>query len=196
MTLTELQNEVYVITNRPDLVGRTSSAIRAATLKLHQTDFYYKDLFETGISFSAANYLQQLEYRTLIPNWRTLKYVRKSDVNSTDTGKFLEVVTPESVLDSYGLNRNDVVYATGEVLQIRSSTELQYIFLGCYLNPNITLSGYSSWIALDHPFAIIYEAASQIFKQIGKSEEWQAYKIMANEQAAAIAVTNIQTVGI
>lgn len=195
MTLTELQNEVYIITNRPDLVGRTQSAIRAATLMLHQRDFYYKDLFETGVVFSAEANLQQLEYRTLIPNWRTLKYVRKSDVTGTDKGKFLEVVTPDNVLDSYGLNRNDVVYATGDVLQIRSSTLLQYIFLGCYVNPVITPSLYSSWIAIDHPFAIIYEAASQIFKQIGKQEEWQAYKIMAADQANLIGTTNIQTVG-
>lgn len=195
MTLTELQNEVYLITNRPDLAGRTQSAIRAATLKLHQTDFYYKDLFETGIAFSAAANLQQLEYRTLIPNWRTLKYIRKSDVNSTDSGKFLEIITPELVLDSYGLNRNDVAYATGDVIQIRSSTLLQYIFLGCYVNPNITPSGYSSWIATDHPFAIIYEAAAQIFKQIGKQEEWQAYTLMARDQMQAVVVTNTQTVG-
>lgn len=195
MTLTELQNEVYIITNRPDLVGRTQSAIRAATLMLHQRDFYYKDLFETGVVFSAAANLQQLEYRTLIPNWRALKYIRKSDVAGIDTGKFLEVITPDLVLDSYGLNRNDVVYATGEVLQIRSSTLLQYVFLGCYVNPDVSMSGYSSWIAIDHPWAIVYEAASQIFKQIGKQEEWQAYKIMAVDQANLIGVTNIQTTG-
>lgn len=195
MTLTELQNEVYTITNRPDLVGRTQSAIRAATLMLHQRDFYYKDLFETGIAFATSAYLQQLEYRTLIPNWRTLKYIRKSDVTSADNLPLLEIITPEQVLDSYGLNRNDVAYATGEVIQIRSSTELQYIYLGCYVNPDITLSGYSSWIAIDHPFAIIYEAAGQIFKQTGKTEEWQAYKVMAADQANLIGTTNIQTVG-
>lgn len=195
MTLTELQNEVYAITNRPDLVGRTQSAIRAATLKLHQSDFYYKDLFETGIVFSTAAYLQQLEYRTLIPRWRALKYIRKSDVTGSDNFPFIEIITPEQVLDEYKQNRNDVGYLTGEVIQIRSSTELQYIFLGCYLNPNITLTGYSSWIALDHPFAIVYEAAAQIFKQIGKTEEWQAYTLMAREQMQAIVVTNTQAVG-
>lgn len=195
MTLTELQNEVYAITNRPDLVGRTQSAIRASTLKLHQADFYYKDLFETGITFSTAAYLQQLEYRPIIPNWRTLKYIRKSDVNGMDSGAFLDIVVPELVLDDYKQNRNDVAYATGEVIQIRSSTELQYIYLGCYINPNITLSGYSSWIAIDHPFAIVYEAAAQIFKQIGKTEEFNAYTALAIEQARTIGVNNIQTVG-
>lgn len=195
MTLTELQNEVYTITNRPDLSARTQAAIRAATLKLHQSDFYSKDLFETGIVFSTAAYLQQLEYRPLIPRYRALKYIRKSDVDGTDTLPFLDIVVPELTLDSYGLNRNDVAYQTGEVIQIRSSTELQYIFLGCYLDPDITVSGYSSWIAINHPFAIIYEAASQIFKQTGKTEEWNAYKIMAQEQANTITVTNTQTVG-
>ena len=195
MNLSELQQEVYTITNRPDLVARTQSAIRASTLQLHQSDFWFKDLFETGIVFSLAAFLQQLEYRTLIPRWRSLKYIRKTDAQGTDNGKFLDVVVPELVLDNYNLNRNDVCYMTGDVIQIRSSTELQYIFLGCYLNPDITLTGYSSWIAIDHPWAIIYEAANQIFKQIGKQEEWQAYKIMAAEQKQAIVVSNTQAVG-
>lgn len=195
MTLSELQTEVYAITNRPDLADRTLSAIRAATLKLHQMDFFSKDLFETGLAFSAASYLQQLEYRTLIPRFRALKYIRKSDVNGADNLPFLDIITPEQVLDSYGVNRTDVCYQAGETLQIKSSTELQYIFLGCYLNPVITVSGFSSWIALDHPFAIIYAAAAQIFKSVGKDEEFQAYTLLEREQRQLVLTSNIQTVG-
>jgi len=195
MTLTELQEEVYAITNRPDLADRTLSAIRASTLKLHQADYFYKDLFESGITFSIPAYLQQIEYRTLFPRWRSLKYIRKSDVTAAPDGKFIEVITPDQVLDDYKLNRNDVCYVAGETINIRSSTDLQYIFLGCYLNPNVTLAGYSSWIAIDHPWAIIQTAAAQIFRSTGKQEEWAASTREAAEQFALVRESNILAVG-
>ena len=195
MNLTELQTEVYAITNRPDLADRTLSAIRAATLKLHQADYFYKDLFESGVTFSTPAYLQQLEYRTLFPRWRALKYIRKSDVNSFADGAFLEIISPDQVLDSYSLNRSDVCYAAGLTVNIRSSTELQYVFIGCYLNPDITLAGYSSWIALDHPWAIIQLAAAQILRSIGKTEEWAAATREAAEQFQLVRESNILAVG-
>lgn len=196
MTLTELQQEVYTLTNRPDLVAETLSAVRAATLKLHQQDYYYKDLFETGIAFSAPAYTQQLEYRTIIPRYRSLKYIRKSDVSGDGEDKFLEVLAiPEMVEDSYQINRKDVCYVAGQVIQILSSTELQYIILGCYLQPNITEAGYESWIALDHPYAIVFEAAASVFKMVGDTEKFAAHTALAQMEANNIKISNIVSTG-
>ena len=195
MTLTELIAEVYTITNRPDLVGQTLTAVRSATLKLHQSDYYYKDLRETGVSFVSALYVQQLEYRTLFPKWRALKYVRKTDAAGTDTGAFLELVVPENVLDNYKQNRNDICYVAGEVIQIRSSTQVQYIILGRYDNPDITQAGYDSWIALDHPYAIVFEAASTVFKMIGDTDQFAAYTALAGMQLVELRNSNIIAAG-
>ena len=196
MTLNELIAEVYTITNRPDLVAQTRTAVRSATLKLHQSDYYYKDIFETGVTFTSAEYLQQLEYRTLVPRWRALKYIRKTDSAGYQDGAFLEVLSvPEMVEDAYRINRNDVCYVAGAVVQIRSSTELQYILLGCYLNPDITAAGYNSWIALDHPYAIVFDAASTVFKMIGDTDQFAAYTALAQQQMAELRMSNIQAVG-
>jgi hypothetical protein len=199
MTLAELVAEVYTITNRADLVAQTSLAVRSATLKLHQLDYYYKDVFETAVAFDTAEYLQQLEYRTILPRWRALKYIRKFDSTGTPApgvvGTFLDVVSPEQVLDSYAVAREDICYVAGEVIQIKSSTELSNILLGCYLNPDVGATTFSSWIATDHPFAIIDEAAARVFKMIGKTDEMAMYQQMAFEQQRAIQVSNIQTVG-
>ena len=191
MTLTELISEVYTITNRPDLVSQTLTAVRSATLKLHQSDYYYKDLREQGVSFLSAEYVQQIEYRTLFPKWRALKYIRKTDITGTEQGKFLEVVTPESVLDDYKTNRSDVCYVAGEVVQIRSSTQVQYSIVGRYDNPDITQSGYESWIALDHPYAIVFEAASLVFKMIGDTDQFAAYSQLAGMQLVELRNSNI-----
>lgn len=195
MTLTELQNEVYAITNRPDLADRTLSAIRAATLYIHQSDYYYKDLFETGIAFLTEDYLQQFEFRSVIPQFRSLKYTRKTDINLYDQGDFFEIITPDAVVDDYKINRTNVCYIAGSVVQYRSSSNFQYALFGCYLNPVITTIGYSSWVATDHPFAIVYRAAANIFKSTGKQEEWAAATQDANVQLDEVKISNIQTQG-
>jgi hypothetical protein len=195
MTLSELIQEVYTLTNRPDLVGLTLTAVRAATLKMHQSDYYYKDIFETGVSFSTAEYVQQIEYRALLPLWRAFKYLRKTDVTGTEQGRFIDLITPEVVLDGYNLNRSDVCYVAGSVIQIRSSTQLQYAILGCYINPVITEAGYNSWIALDHPYAIVYEAAAGVFKAIGDTDQFAAYTQLAGLQILELRGSNIQAQG-
>ena len=86
MTLTELQDEVYTITKRPDLIAETLLAVRQSTLALHQSDFFWRDLAETGISFTTAAYLQEIEYRSILPRFRAIKYLRKSECS------FVEVV--------------------------------------------------------------------------------------------------------
>ncbi len=195
MTLTELRQEVYNLTNRPSLVAETLTAIRAATLKLHQMDYFYKDIVEQGVSFSTASFTQQIEYRTLFPKWRALKYLRKTDSLGQEQGQLYTIITPEAVLDQFGKNQENVCYVAGAVIQIRSSDELQYCIVGRYDNPDITETGYNSWIALDHPYAIVFEAASMIFKAIGDTDQFAAYSQLAAVQAAEVKLSNIQSYG-
>lgn len=195
MTLAELIAEVYTITNRPDLVAQTLTAVRSATLKIHQSDYYYRDLVETGISWPTAEYLQQVEYYTLIPRWRALKYIRRTDSTGTEQGTIFTTIPPENVLDEYKLNRVNVCYVAGEVIQIRSSPQLQYALLGAYVNPDITAAGYASWVALFHPYAIVFEAASVVFKMIGDTDQFAAYTMLAREQLAQVQLSNVQAIG-
>jgi hypothetical protein len=191
MNFAELVNEVYTLTGRPDRVAETSSAIKSATLKLHQSDYYYQDIFETGIAFNSADYVQQLDYRALLPRFSAIKYLRKYDNTSGTPMGFLSLITPEQVLDDYKIQKVDVFYAAGAYLQINSSTKEKYYLMGCYLNPDITESGYDSWIAQDHPFAIVFDAAATVFKAIGKDEEAAAYRTLVNEQIAILKAGNI-----
>jgi hypothetical protein len=170
MTLTELINSVYSVTNRPDLVAQTDLMVKQATLKLHHSDYYYRDLFETGLVFGSPAFIQQADIKSLIPRWRANKYLRKSDVSGTP-GNFFELVSTENVLDSYSVQREDIYYNAGDILQLKSSTQIQYCFYGCYRNPDITTAGFSSFIAVDFPFAIITDAAASIFKRTGKDSE-------------------------
>ena len=195
MTLAELIAEVYTITGRPDRTAETSLAVRSATLKAHQSDYYYKDIYEIGVAFTASATLQDLDYRNLIPRWRSLKYLRKYDFVNSAPGKQLDIILPEQIFDRYSTQKSDICYVAGAYVHINSADAQQYYLLGCYVNPTITDSEYSSWIAQDHPYAIIYDAAATVFKSIGKDEEAAAYRSLLAEQISMLKMSNIDAVG-
>ena len=195
MTLADLVQEVYNITGRPDRVAETLSAIKAATLKAHQSDFYWKDLFEAGLDLGVEAFVQNFDYRSVVPRWRALKYLRKFDTTTGVPGTELDVIVPEQVFDAYKVQKQDVCYSAGAYIQINSSTAQRYYILGCYINPDITDSGFSSWIAVDHPYAIVYDAAATVFKAIGKDEETSAYRTLVAEQIAMLKMSNVEGVG-
>jgi hypothetical protein len=190
--------DVYTLTNRPDLVAETALAVKAATLKMHKSDFYFKDLFESGVQFDQIDYLQTLKYRLLFPKYRALKYIRKFDASVAPglPGKFYEIISPEEVLDSYKIQRNDVAYVAGSVIQVRSSTKDQYCLMGVYLHPTVeSPATFSSWIADEQPYAIIFEAASQIYGLLENNNAQQKYTAEAADQITELKAGNIIAVG-
>ena len=196
MDFNELLNEVYSLTNRPDLVTETTLAVKSATLKAHSIDFFSKDIHETLITAESLDYIHSIDYISIIPNFRALKYLRKYDKANEEVGGFIEVITPEEVLDSYGVDRTDVCYVAGRVLEIRSSTEIDALIMGCYVFPIVTTAGYSSWIAELYPYAIIIEAARIVFSTVGDGEQASSYRTLVAEQYELLRNSALPDVGI
>jgi len=197
MNLSELVTEVYAFTTRPDLVEKTKSAVKAATLKMHHVDFFDRDLHENGINLGASLNIQNFEYKALFPLWRALKYIRYLDITTTPAtpGDFFDVIAPEQVLDSYKVTKTNVCYLAGANLQINGLAAFQYILLGHYEHPDITDAGYNSWIAQEHPYAIIYEAARNVCKFIGKDQEYTRLENSVAEEIQLLKATAVQTRG-
>ena len=193
-TFAELLADVYTLTNRSDLIAETKLAVKMATLKMHQRDYFYKDIRETGIQFLASDYTQQIDYRTLFPLYRSLKYIRKAD-SSGVPGVFFDILTPEMILDSYGVQQEDICYVAGAEIQVKSSTTFQYALIGIYQNPDIGETTYNSWVALDHPYAIVLEAAMVVLTSIGLKEDAAVYKTMRDEQVALLLEANLVAKG-
>lgn len=188
-SFSELVNDVYTITNRPDLVAETKLAVKQATLKMHHSDYYPKDIYESGITFDSVDYIQSLQYKTLIPRWRTFKYLRK--YQDGNPGEFIKLLTPEESVDRYAVNKDNICYIAGDVLEIRSSTQDATMLLGCYLHPVIAEESYTSWIADEHPYAIVFDAAAAIFKMIGQDEQASYMKQTVMEQIALLRQNQI-----
>ena len=195
MTFDELIEEVYLITNRPDLVGETKSAVKAATLKAHKTDFYSKDIFESGIEFDTTDFRQSLDYVSLFSNFRSFKYLKRVDSATDDVGAFIEIITPEEVLDSYGCNRTDIAYVAGRVLEIRSNVSFSKALLGCYVYPIVREGAYLSWVAEQAPYSIVYEASRVIFKATGQIEESNAQAQLVAEEYSLLKMSALSDVG-
>jgi hypothetical protein len=186
--LGELQDQVYTITNRPDLVQETSLAIRNETLKAHSSDNFYKDIFQTGIQWSPVDYIQSLDYKALVPRYRKFKYLRKYyPAMGTETqgrdGDFFTLIVPEISLDDYGINRENVCYVAGSFINIRSSTQDQYMIFGCYVHPDVTELGYNSWIADEYTPLIVNRAAMKIAISIGFQDRLQSLMFEIQEWA-------------
>jgi hypothetical protein len=194
--------DVFTITNRRDLIAQTQLAVRTATLQLHRKDFFAKDLVEVVLQFPTVDYLQSIDYRTIFPQYRSLKYLRKySPLNAVypenGMGPFLDIIVPESVLDEYSQTRNNVAYVAGSNINLRSDTLIQYVAMGLYVNPVVaTPETYSSWVALEAPSAIAYLAASIVMGTVLRDREGaQANASMANMLIADLVNSNIVNIG-
>jgi hypothetical protein len=189
----ELLTDVYSITNRPELVSQTKIAVRAATLKAHHLDYFPKDLKESGILWNIPAYQQSFDYRAFDARWRSFKYLRKYDAGTTPgtPGDFFKIITPEQVLDDYMIQRTEVLYLAGSHYEILSKTQDTNMLLGYYRHPDTTELTYDSWIALDHPWAIVFEAAALIFKQTGFDEQVITFRQLVQEQYILLQNNNI-----
>ncbi len=182
MTFDELLTEVYDITGREDLTSLSKNMIKAATLKAHTSDFYSRDIYETGVQFGESSLTQSFDPYNLITNFRAPKYIKRVNDETDEVGKVFDVITPEEVIDSYGALKSDVYYIAGRTVEIRSAVAFSKILLGAYVLPIVREEAYSSWIAELVPYFIIFEAASKIFKAVGQDQEAAYLKAELAEQ--------------
>lgn len=183
MNFQEIYDEVIIITKRPDLQARTQQAIRAATIKAHNSDFYYKDLNEVPVMFNEPFYLQSFIPTEVATNFRKVKYIRLWNGGTQgNVGKFLTPIQIENSMDGYGYIKDDVFYMAGQLLQIRGQCPLDKVLFGYYQNPTVLpIANFSSWIANELPYIIIYEAARTIFKSISFTEQANEYSQLVGE---------------
>lgn len=137
---------------------------------------------------SIANgvFIQQVNIRFLT-RYRQTQYLRKwATVNAFGSaildpasgtqgtvanGDFTER-SPDRMFDGYGGDINDVMYRSGDFINLRSSTPLNEVYIGYFSDPLLTpITSISSWIAEKYPSLISAEVSARIFKITGKDQE-------------------------
>lgn len=203
MNFNELTAEVLSITKRPDLQTSIENAVRAATIKAHNQDFFYRDLVETGISFAEESHIQNfLPAQIFGNNFRKIKYIRYWIYDVTDptfqgrAGDFLDALDTENSVDAYGYNKTNVYYLAGELIQIRTSMAATHFLTAAYVYPTVvTPETFKSWIADFFPYAIIYEACRRMFIQIGKTKDAQSMAGMVAEEYIQLKINAVNKPG-
>ena len=200
MQLSDMITEVYSLTNRPDLVAETLSALKTATLQMHHKDFWYKDLQQATLQLQQADYVGVFD-TSLLQRYRAMKFIRKwypTGINSVTLqstgvgGPRLTQIDPDSIFDSYARERSDVYYIAGRSVNIKTSDQLSTFLVGWYRHPDINVATYDSWIAEEHPYAIIQSAAGQVFKLIGYDEQSTRYNNLVQEQVEMLTISNTE----
>ncbi|CAM6053467.1 unnamed protein product [Sphagnum tenellum] len=194
---------VMTETNRPDLVAETNQAVFEATLSAHSSDFYYKDILQAQMTFNTTDYFQTVDTTTLT-NFRSFAFFRKAVPGPTlyapfdgsvsnplppitnnpttlpqVTYAFLDKIEPDDIVDGYGYDKFDVWYQAGTSINVKSSTSLSNAQIGWYAYPELDIAdlgtAFSSWIANELPYVIVYKAAASVMQKIGQTEAIQAY---------------------
>jgi hypothetical protein len=195
MNLVELQEKVIEITNRPDLAALTFSAIQSATLKAHRFDYFPKDLFQGVIDTGASSAEKELSTTLALPRFRTLNFVRVYDIPTAKPTVEFNIIDALNLNDAYGVQRPNVAFLAGDNIRLKAAAAFQHIYISYYIDPIITTAGYSSWVANSFPFAIIYEAAAQIFRSIGQMEKFRTQRELVSDELTILRTTSIQQVG-
>lgn len=212
-TVASLADDVYVLTNRPDLVSETQLAIRKAIFKFHSADTFKRDLtvqrlqmdsyppispdhWQWNIALSAFTRFRRpkfLRYPTdlAIPQ-RIPAPLIDWPVGAAWTGGFTEV-TADNIFDRYSTQLANYFFVAGSNLTIRASYPYDYLDFGYYQYPEISPSPtpISSWICDQYPDAIVEEAAGTVFKMIGKDDEYNRYQTLFAENIAILRGTDV-----
>lgn len=192
-TFASLISEIYTLTKRPDLIAETKLALKQATLRAHHSDFYPRDMHEVGFSWNTPAFTQSLEYQTVFPDFRALKYIRKYADGAP--GAVFTVLTPLEILDRYGIERENVCYLAGRMIEIKSSTEDTDMIIGYYKHPDLTEANYTSWIADQYEHVVVTEAAAIIFKMIGFDEQAALFNQLTAQNIISLRASALQLEG-
>jgi hypothetical protein len=163
MNFKELVDAVIINTNRPELLEETKLAVKRATRKMHNLDFFSYDLTEGNIRCEPTMSLK-FNLSQLGQNFRkihSIGIITNSGVvhiPKYDSAEF----TPRKGVTTW------TIYGTA--LNLTANQAFSSLLVRYYTFPLTTEDNYDSWIAHQFPFAIIDEASKDVLASVGNNE--------------------------
>lgn len=205
-TFAELQDSVITITKRPDLVNETILALKRAIIKEHSAMDYPRDLARLSSALvqpSPNNYRYDVSLTSLglYPQARKIQEVREIvspqgiSYNTFEGVQGQLVFTeraPDNIFDAYGVERQSYWYRLGGNLIIVAPRQVDNVLITYYAVPSTAvLANYSDWMADMYDYVLYTHAAAEIFRIIGKSEEYKMQLAMTQENRLDIVRNEI-----
>jgi hypothetical protein len=190
-TWQELLDEIYVLTNRSDLVAETGLALRQAVRIGHKSGKFWRDLQETTVPVLSAQ-VQEIDIPSYMPSFRAIALIR----GETNDQIQFSPVGIDDLLDNDGYNRTNVYWGVGSKLMLRAATpELNYRVM-YYKYPIVfPTAQFNSWIADQHADFLILWSAVNVLSSIGEQEIKSRLEPLAAVELAELQKSNIEIVG-
>lgn len=174
-TYAELRDLVYDLTKRPELTGVTALAVKQATLRAHQVDFFQRDARNVALTYTVPTsgelFVTIPDIYTEAPRLRTPDFLQGEDLSTLLPNENL------AYLNSYKLfwDENNELKLSHFTLQ---GDDLVASFAGAtgravlyyYVNPIVLEGSYSSWIADEYPEELAQWAAQIVWNRSGFQE--------------------------
>lgn len=193
MTYAEILAAVNALTGHGDLPAETEQMIQAATLRMHHSDFYDRDLQEDRLILSTDATVHQFDAPATFTRFRAMRYIRTFVAGVA--GEFLTRLDPEAIIDGYGIYKENIWYVAGNNINLRSFVSISEVLCGWYVSPIIAVGTYSSWIATTVPHAIIFDACSLLFQMLNKQEVSRKFDNLVLEQLAMVKMHGLNARG-
>lgn len=198
-TLTEVINDVHILTNRPDLVAEARVAIRKAIMKLHAADTFKRDLAVTRLQMATQTPVGTDQFRWSV-TLSTFSSFRKPksliyplELPAPEGDREYKELQVDNLFDRYGYETPNYFYIAGSTLVIKSAFSVDYLDFWYYKWPtiNFTTGTHSSWIVDQYPDAVVEEAAGAVFKMIGKDDEYNRYEQLFAQNISILRATDV-----
>lgn len=174
-TFQDMRDLVNAYTKRPELVAITDSAIRLATMRAHQVDFFSRDQRNLLITYTPPTtnelYTDIADIYTSAANLRTPYFIQVEDSTTFLPVENLKFVSDyRDFYDVYNQVQDSIFTLLGTSLRIRAYTSTGRCRFFYYVNPVTTEVDYSSWIADQHSDELALWAAAIVWARSGFQE--------------------------
>lgn len=174
-TFAEMQTAVIEITKRPALVDLTNTAIKLATVRAHSVNFFPRDLTNAVTTYTVvttSNFTDIENVYDLVPNLRTFKFIQSEDPATHQAVENLEYVQDlQNIWDEDGVRKLSVFTVLGSTLRCSFAAATGRARIWYYRLPDVSSSGYSSWIANAHKEELAMWAAGIVWQRSGYQEQ-------------------------
>lgn len=177
-TFQNMRDRVIEYTKRPELTALTDNAIKMATLRAHQVDFFPRDQQNQVLTYIIPTgnqlFVDIPTIFTTIPLLRTPDFMQSEDLITLQPTENLEHVTEfKNFYDEYNVLKSSVFTQMGEALRARFAGATGRARLFYYKNPDVAVATYASWIADLHQEELAMWAAGIIWARSGFQEQAQ-----------------------
>ena len=161
----DLVQKVFGITGSTNMLAETIDAIDRATRDAHNANKWQRDVQYVSVHFGPEDGCPSKERQVILPN--LFKRITEVMVKMPREAK----PQPIKVAKSYSAHLNDSSTAKavllGNVLHVVATDVFNDLIIGGHSRPDVSDTGYNSWIAVDYPNVIIYNAAAQVLSDLG-----------------------------